>query len=471
MRILLFSFLCLAFHVESAAATQVITSIPTGGYPITTPGTYVLGNNVTWSPTNDGQAILITSSDVTLDLQGYILDSITTQFNTIGITAIGVSNLTIKNGVVANMALGGVKCSGCENIVIDRVVVDGLNMQNTGVYTVPFGILVDASTGATINKCKVKNVDVTTGSLAGIQLTSTSYSKVSKCLVTDMINRDGACTGIGHLLCEGAAVESCKIDNLRTEFVNNLNTEGHTAIGIVPVLSAGLSIRDCSVSNIVGCCDDAHGMSIFECVGALVDGCKVENVLDGAGAAQTGAKATGIEVYASGVEVSNCKVKNIVAINPQDKQATGFSCAQCLGVKFIRCHAENVSVVDENGVQDPSLGYGTGFGWAPDPRPEFIFPAVGVLYKHCTAKKCQVGFDSWYHIDSLWRYIYSDCNDIPILDDSNSQRTISCDACSECGCLQTGCYPSPRTVTLDNIAQNNKFIHVRITECEEQGQR
>ena len=51
------------------------------------------------------------------------------------------------------------------------------------------------------------------------------------------------------------------------------------------------------------------GLVVFECLNAIVKKCKVENVLDGAGAAQTGAKATGIEIYASGVQVIDCSGK------------------------------------------------------------------------------------------------------------------------------------------------------------------
>jgi hypothetical protein len=202
-------------------------------------------------------------------------------------------------------------------------------------------------------------------------------------------------------------------------------------------------------------------MSIFICDEAVINKCQVTNVLDGAGPAQIGAKATGIEVYASNVKVSECYVNNISAINPEDKQATGFSCALCTNVEFIKCTAENVNVYDENGNQNSCLGYGTGFGWAPDPRPEFIGAATHVHYKHCTAKDCQVGFDAWYHIDSVWEHIHSINNGISVLNMIPSQRTYTCDACSECGCQQTGCYPSPHTVTLDNIASNNKFLHVK----------
>lgn len=452
---------------ESPPNVNVITEIPTNGIVINTPGTYVFENNITWNPSGDGQAILISSDDVILDLQNYTLESEITAFNTTGILAASVKNLIIKNGTVANMALGGIHCEACAHILIKNMIIDGLNLENTAVYTVPVGILVNTSSTISIYKCTVKNINVKTGSTAAIQLTETISSKVSNCHVTNLINRDGACTGIGHLLCDIAEVKSCVLNKIQSEFIDNLNTEGHTAIGIIPVASTNLCIKNCTISNITGCCDDAHGMSLFECLNAVVKKCKVNNVLDGSGAAQTGAKATGIEIYSSGVQVIKCSVKNITAINPQDKQATGFSSAQCIGVKFIGCYAENVNVFDENGGQSSCLGYGTGFGWAPDPRIEFILPAVDILYKQCVAKRCQVGFDSWFHIDSRWEDIYSICNGISVLDLNHSQRTLSCDPCSECGCLQTGCYPVPVRVTLDNVAENNTFVRVRAKYCKD----
>lgn len=463
----IFSLFCLTFYYEPCAATTtVITSISATGYEINSPGTYVLGNDITWNPSGPGYAISIASSDVILDLQNHKLESVTTQYNTIGIHSNSVDNLIIQNGTISNMALGGIKCENGVNILIQGITIDGLNLENTAVYTVPVGILVNGSTNVKIDGCTVKNMDVKTGSMAAIQLTETFSSKVSDCIVKDLLNRDGACTGIGHLGCDLAKVKSCTVKGLESQFIDNINTEGHTAIGIVPVLTTNLKIEKCAVSNITGCCDDAHGISIFECLNATVKKCSVDNVLDGSGSPPTGAKATGIEVYASGVKVSKCTVKNITAINPQDKQATGFSCAQCVGVKFVDCVAENVNVFDENGDQSAELGYGTGFGWAPDPRIEFIVPAVDIRYQHCTAKHCQVGFDSWFHIDSVWKEIRSICNGISVLDLNHSQRTYSCNPCSECGCLQPGCYPEPVTVTIDNVAENNKFSDVKAHYCQ-----
>jgi hypothetical protein len=443
----------------------VITEIPPSGIVINLPGTYVFGNNITWSPSGNGQAIFIQSKDVILDLQSHTLASETTSFNTTGIVALLSENLTIKNGTIANMAFRGIDCEACSKIVIEHITIDGLNIENTAIYTVPVGILVSASNVAYVYKCAVKNIDVKTGSCAAIQMTGTTYSRILNCNISNLLNRDGACTGIGHLLCNFAEVRSCALNGLESQFINNLNTQGHTAIGLIPFISTNLSIQDCTISNITGCCDDAHGISVFECTNAIVKNCKVSNVLDGAGPAQTGAKATGIEVYGSDIQVIKCSVKNILAINPQDKQATGFSCAQGSRIKFIKCHAKHVKVYDQNGNQAPSLGYGTGFGWAPDPR--IIEPAIDVLYKHCSAKYCQLGFDSWFHIDSVWDGIYSKCNDIDILNqDDSAQRTLSCDACSECGCLLPGCYPTPFTITIDNIAKNNIFLDVKTKNCK-----
>jgi len=453
------------FTFAMNAKETVINEIPPSGITINTPGTYVFGKDLKWSPTANGQAILIQANDVTLDMKGHKLTSVMTPFYTTGVVALLSQNLTIKNGTIKNMAYRGIDITACANIAVEHITVDGLNIENTVVYTVPVGILVSASINAYVNKCKVKNIDVRTGSCAAIQMTGTYDSKIWNCHISNLLNRDGACTGIGHVLCDLADVKSCELDGIKSEFIDNLNTEGHTAIGLIPFISTNLWLRDCKISNVTGCCDDAHGISVFECNNAVVKKCKVFNVLDGAGPAQTGAKATGIEVYGSDVQVVECSVDYIAAINPQDKQATGFSVAQGSRTQFIDCHAKNVKVYNELGIEDISKGYGTGFGWAPDPR--LVEPAVNILYKKCSAKYCQVGFDSWFHIDSIWDDIYSKCNNIAILNQGDSaQRTLTCDACSECGCTFAGCYPNPFSITINNVASNNLFENVKVKNCK-----
>lgn len=459
--------ICISFWNEAAAFGQekdnldlhVIQEIPPNGILISEPGTYVFDRNLTWNPESNAVAITIQANDVTLNMRGYKLKSSTSGFKTIGISALLSENLKIVNGKIQNMGLSGVQCTLCANVIIKNVIVDGLDLNDTAEFIVPTGILASESFNVSIDKCTVKNINVLTASCAAIQLTATLSSKVTNCKIKNLLNKDGACTGIGHLLCIDAVVQSCKLNRIKSKFINNLNTEGHTAIGIIPVLSTDIKIQDCSVSNIVGCCDDAHGMSVFLCSNAIVENCSVTNVLDGAGAAKKGAKATGIEVYADDVLVRDCTVKNIFAINPENKQSTGFSVAASNGVIFNKCKAENIQVVDEHGKQSAALGYGTGFGWAPDPRPSLLMPATNVLYQECVAKHCQAGFDSWFHIDSIWDQVVSVGNQIAILNQGDeAQRTLSCDPCSECGCQQIGCFPVPFSVTVNNVARNNTFL-------------
>lgn len=450
---------CISSGNTLFAENHVIDEIPAAGIVIDQPGTYYFKKNLSWSPVGDGAAITVLTNDVVIDLKGFTLKSSSTNFKTTGISALTGQNVTIKNGKIKNMGLAGIQCTFCANVSVKRIEVDGLNFENVVDFVVPTGILASECLNVSIDKCTVKNIDVKTASCAGIQLTATLISKVTNCKIKNLLNRDGACSGIGHIFCDDLLIESCRVSGIKTTFIDNLNTQGHTAIGLIPTLSINIVIDKCKIKNIKGCCDDAHGMSVFLCENAVVKRSSVSGVTDGLGKAKKGAKATGIEIYAENVQVSDCSVRNIFAINPEDKQATGFSVGASDSVQFIGCKATNVQVFDEHRKQRDSLGYGTGFGWAPDPRPNLLKPALNVLYRDCTAKDCQVGFDSWFHIDSVWDRVISDNNDIAVLNlGSDAQRTLSCTPCSECGCTFLTCFPTPYVVTVTNEAQNNSFL-------------
>jgi len=438
---------------------QVIEEIPPSGLFITQPGTYVFKKSLTWSPVAEGSAITVEANNVTIDMRGHSLKSTTTNFKTTGISAVLSENFRLTDGKIKNMGLAGVQCTFCANVAITKIEVDGLNAEDTVTFTVPTGILTSECLGVLIDDCLVKNMDVRTASAAGIQCTATFASKVTNCCVKDLLNRDGACSGIGHVASSDILIDSCILNNIQTKFIDNLNTQGHTAIGIIPTLSENIVITRCIVCNVAGCCDDAHGMSVFLCQNATVKHSKVSGVIDGLGAAKKGAKATGIEVYGTNVTVRDCFVKNITAINPEDKQATGFSSGASTNTQFLRCKAKNVKVFDAQGNHTANLGYGTGFGWAPDPRPSLILPTVNVLYQDCVAKDCQVGFDSWFHQNSVWDRVVSIDNEIAVLNlGADAERTLTCGPCSECGCTFVSCFPTPLSVTVSNLAENNTFL-------------
>jgi len=222
-------------------------------------------------------------------------------------------------------------------------------------------------------------------------------------------------------------------------------------------------VEQCNISDITGSCDDAHGISLFVVSDATVSDVTVENVTDGRGG--RGAKATGIEVYGlvnnqpSNILVENCKVRDISAISPGDLQAAGYSVAG-KGVTFKNCEASNVTVSGANPVDPTSPGYGIGFGWAPDIREQYQYPALEARIENCTASKCQVGFDTFYFQDSILSNIKSFENDVDIKEESTDVvRWLYCDKCSECPLSPE---ESPENwfaeVPVQNIASGNTII-------------
>ena len=54
---ILLSLLLFTFSFKMPAKEIVITEIPPSGIVINSPGTYVFGNDIKWSPSGSGQAI------------------------------------------------------------------------------------------------------------------------------------------------------------------------------------------------------------------------------------------------------------------------------------------------------------------------------------------------------------------------------------------------------------------------------
>lgn len=436
----------------SALSGNTITSIPTQGITISQPGNYSLGQSLTWSaPAAACAAITITCDNVTLDLGGYTLTASVPDNSqqVVGILVQGGTGVTIGNGTLASMCFYGICAENVTDLAIVNVTVDGMSFSNLTLRDAcPAGIHVDNGSNLTINGCTVQGMDVTADSSAGIQVLQMNGGGVSGCQVSNLTNHDGSAQGYSYILCYELATANCSADTLVTHFGGNILTTGHTSIGFVPIFCVGLIFEACSANNITGCCDDAHGMSIFLDVLVVVDSFTATNVTDGVTPTNTGAKATGLEVYGALVEVANCTVSNIKAIVPQDLQSAGFS-AWGAGINFQSCSATNVTVAGPDGKPDTTYGNGVGYGWAPDPRCMFNAPAVNVSYQNCSATDCQVGFDSWYHIDSIWQDVsYPGCT-TGILEGYGGQRTISGNQCSECN--------PPFAVILTNIASGNTF--------------
>lgn len=433
----------------------IIDNIPSSGIKINKPGTYYFSNNIIWSPSdNYNIAISIESNDVIIDFLGCILECYNpNNYDVIGIHSNSVSNISIINGEIKNMCRYGISFNESNNIVLNTLYINGLTINNLNERNLtPSGIFCNKCNGIIINKCSIENINVTSDSSAGIQLSYSQNANISNCFIHNMINNDGAAQGLSYFSCENINTTYCNIDNIQTFFNGNILTTGHTVLGICPFLSSDLIFDYIQISNLIGCCDDCHGVSLFISSFITFKNSFVSNILDGF-ITNTGAKATGIEIYGSDIIIDNCVVENVKSINPQDKQCAGFSCAG-YNIEFNNCIAKNIIVVNEFGEPDfDNIGFGIGFGWAPDPRPEFRYIySYNITYTDCSSYNCQVAFDTWNHINSFWKNItsYKCINDILI--QTNGSRNISCSCCSECN--------PPINITLFNNTLNNTFSNI-----------
>ena len=306
--------------------------------------------------------------------------------------------------------------------------------------------------GVTVTGCTVKNLNVTADASAGIQLLRAFGGTVSACQVSGLVNNDGSIQGYSCMYSSDITTSNCTSSDFQSHFNGNTKTMGHTVLGFIPMLSIGLKFEGCTATNMTGCCDDCHGMSVFVVALVEVSGYTADTVTDGVTPTNTGAKATGLEVYGAKVLIKNCTVKHIKAIKPQDKQSAGFS-AWGEGIEFTGCSASHVTVAAAPGEDEKKtadLGHGVGYGWAPDPRPGFRdIGAYKVEYNDCSADHCEVGFDTWFHVDSKWiGPSYTNCG-TDILVQPGGKRTLSCNPCSECD--------PPISVTITNIASGNTY--------------
>lgn len=439
----------------------VISQIPNSGIVITSPGRYRLAGNLTWTPSApQTSAITIQCSGVTLDLGGNTLTAAVPKstWHTAGIVVKGpVTNVVIINGTLSSFTEYGVLATYVCGLDVAQVTVTGLHLNDLTVRELtPAGIFAAYSQSVNVVNCTVQNANIATDAGAGIQLVRSTQSTVSGCTVQALVNNAGGMQGFSYLLCESINTVECTATTQQTYYGGNDKTSGHTCIGFLPTLCFGMTFSLCTATNVTGCCDDAHGISVFLCGDVTVDQFHASHILDGvvAGAPlQSGAKATGIEVYSFlGVKVQNSTATDVRALNPQDLQAAGFS-AWGLGIAFENCSSTRVSVQNDNNVAKMR---GIGFGWAPDPRPGFAgVPASTVKYTNCRADSCDVAFDTWYHQLSTWSgTTYTNCA-TGYLNEPLGTRTLSCNPCSECP--DPPYHPQPYAPTLINSAFGNTY--------------
>jgi hypothetical protein len=383
-------------------------------------------------------------------------------------------NITIDKSVVSNLHNDAGVCSGiatddCQQVKVLNTTVNRLSTglmpnENAVGHTCIGMVFAPIRVVEGVSEIKVLNPGALYSQvlLPGVKIDPPQLASGTQAVGFPVIGSNGELERVLILKPGSGYYQAPKVEIVP----NPLWTAGTgaTATAVVSPIEEGsasdILVEKCKISDIAGSCDDAHGMSLFVVSKATVREVTVENVTDGRSG--RGAKATGIEVYGlvnnlpSDILVEKCQVRNISAISPGDLQATGYSVAG-KGVTFSNCEAINVTVRGANPVDPTFPGYGIGFGWAPDIRPEYTYPALEARIENCTASDCQVGFDTFYFQDSTWSKIKSVKNDIAIKEEStDTVRVLYCDKCSECpGSPQESPEDWFEKVSVKNIASGN----------------
>lgn len=425
-------------QIEPSEGNYSITNIPPSGLTLSSPGTYVLSQDVEWTPDFIFvTAITITASGITLDLN----EKTITAKGDLKDFCVGIKvthgnypvyDTKIEHGTLSEFGYCGVSAVKAYNLTIEKVTVEKLSYSTFDVL--PSGFFLHQCNSFNINYCHVQECSVTAMLGAGFLIMNSVQGALYDCHVHNFTNKDGVAAGFTYNGCSYINTSSCHVNTLQTLYGGNPDsTIGHTCIGFMPTDSTHLQFYNCKAGTILGCCDDCHGMSLFTVNTVTVQGFQALGVHDGLGPQKTGAKATGLEVYGDNINISDCLVQDITAIVPQDLQSTGFSACGTL-ITFNNCRAKNVQVLNDDPQPKPDTqyGYGTGFGWAPDPRPQFVKPAAYVTYENCIAEDCQLGYDTWNHQNSTWKDVtYSGTGIEHLIEPNGTERIYKMNFCSE----------------------------------------
>ena len=206
MKKLILSLLLAVLPLSSFAASG--TAIPGGAqstpFIINKPGSYYLAANRIM--TTLGQpAIQIDASDVTLDLNGYMLSFPSAEGpNTPGIKVKG-ANIEIRNGSISTVPGSAIHADNLlENVglrLFDLRVADTKGIDagagNSWIERCQVidtrGIAIDLGNHGTVKDCAIRNVESGLGSWTGIGINISGYGSVTGCSVDGTAHAGIAC--------------------------------------------------------------------------------------------------------------------------------------------------------------------------------------------------------------------------------------------------------------------------------------
>ncbi|MBI2774408.1 hypothetical protein HYX58_00150 [Candidatus Dependentiae bacterium] len=160
---------------------------------IAAPGIYVLGDSIVSLPTAASNVISVQSSDVVLDLGGYVVSLGNAQAGVIGINInANLTDIVIQNGTVRSMTGTGILInSGCARLRMNNIIMENVNGS---------AVLASGAAASTINDIELRQSRFfncgTTGVTNIIAFSNCSRLQMSDCIIANTINTTGTLNAI-----------------------------------------------------------------------------------------------------------------------------------------------------------------------------------------------------------------------------------------------------------------------------------
>jgi hypothetical protein len=209
-------FLCAVIGATAARAETTIASLP---YTISSPGLYVLSQNLQ-SNIPSGNAITINASNVVLDFRGHSITGMkeNTLQSATCIYANEQNNIVIRGGMI-RFFYAAISINGNGNPPNNSF---GHRLENMRVTACLYsGILVSNAAGSVMNNCQVTRLGGWTGfngDGSGYQVSGVEFSgngaTVSNCEVAD-VTGFGLSTTIGILLGDDSFASNNRVSNCK----------------------------------------------------------------------------------------------------------------------------------------------------------------------------------------------------------------------------------------------------------------
>jgi hypothetical protein len=306
---------------------------------ISAPGTYTVGWNVPYAPVAGEPIILIESSNVLLDLEGYTLDQINSETGVAGISiGNGFSNIVIKNGRIRNVTDCGLVITPTATFS-EKISIENIFFENCGSE----GIAIIPSGGFTTQNLSIEGCTFLDCARSS---TSTAMLRISGSAPTvhdiKIFQRPTATPFPGSRT-------ALYIENIRNGIFSDIRISGiRTAEDIIGIDTAGASGVEASlfegivISDLYTTSGNTTGISASACKNSAFNNCFITS--------STGLINTGI-ILANQPQ-SNLFIGCLTEDLYGTTTARGFSIAGTQNAVFVDCVANRIGTSGASGTTD-----------------------------------------------------------------------------------------------------------------------